>query len=281
MPEPKENRKFYIRAPSLEYRLGGPIRLGHVLKDAFSPQDPIYTLNPVPKSIEGVPFAQNTVERERHGSMNMCFAAKIYEAFGAQAKASGERVTKTEYTFDRVQPWYFETNPNAADAKALIAKSPEVKAALQNGPVYVITGLNVAEGLKYSNHSTADMKAGASGNAHVTDEVELEGELEGSAGRRNLLSYTVLGDAILAYRLHIIKEVGWAWKRDYEVEAYDPGNAGFLDIQQKKAEVGVDAEDLSLDDLNGFIDENEYEEAIRKLGFWDEEGEVVLICVDT
>lgn len=71
------------------------------------------------------------------------------------------------------------------------------------------------------------MKAGASGNAHVTDEDELEWESEGSAARRNLQSYTVLGDANLAYHLHIIKEVGWTWKRDYEVETYDPGNAGF------------------------------------------------------
>ncbi|KAI9765368.1 MAG: Ras GTPase ras2 [Geoglossum simile] len=175
-------------------------------------------------------------------------SSKMAKAFGAQAEAS-ERATKTEYNFDGVQPRYFETNSNAADAKALIAKSPEVKAALMRGPVYVITGLSIAEGLKYSNHSTADMKTSASGNAHVTDEVELEGKLGGSAVRRNLLSYTMLGDAILAYLLHIIKEVGWAWKRDYEVETYDPGNAGFLDIQQRKAEVGVDAEDLLQDDL--------------------------------
>ncbi|KAF2148361.1 hypothetical protein K461DRAFT_324714 [Myriangium duriaei CBS 260.36] len=209
MPEPQENKKFYIRAPSLEYRRDGPIRLGHVIPDIFNPEDPIHTLDPLPKVIEGVEFADNTLERSHHGVAKLRLAAKIYEAFGNHATASVDHTTHSIYTFDRLQSFYFAVNPTKADVKALVASSPEVKAALKSKPVYILTGLKVAVGLKYDAGDSKGRKASIGANAHVSDQVEVDGSVEGSTERKNELKYTVLGDVILAYRLHIVKEIGW------------------------------------------------------------------------
>ena len=169
------------------------------------------------------------MERERYGSVNIDFAAN-------STKPSRLRLKPVVSVPQR------RNTPSTASNRGILEQSEYGRresahreelgsqAALKMGPLYVITGLNVAEGLKYSNHSTADMKAGTSGNAYVTDEVESEGNLGGSAARRNLLLYTVLSDTILAYRLHIIREVRWAWKRNYEFDTYNTSKASFSDI---------------------------------------------------
>jgi hypothetical protein len=281
MPPQQEDRKFYIRAPSLEYQWGGPIRLGHVIKDAFNPQDPITTLDPMPKVITGNVFAENRVERETYGSLNLRLAAKIYEAFGAQAEARHDAGKKTVYEFDLVEPWYFETNPTPKYVKALVEKDADIKAAVKKGPVYIVTGINVAVGLKYTNQSQIETKVAGGASAHMSAVAELEAKAEGSKGHANQTEHKVLGNSILAYRLHVIQKVGWPWKLEYEVSSFNPGEAGFMNAEEKVSEdMQVETRDLSKEDLDGFIEENEYDESVREIDFWDGDGEAILICVD-
>lgn len=69
---------------------------------------------------------------------------------------------RTVYDYDEIESWYLAKNPTATDAKAFRKKDQDVDAALNNGPVYVVTGIYIAIGLKYSNQRTAEMQGSLS-----------------------------------------------------------------------------------------------------------------------
>ena len=134
MPAPT-HRKFYLRAPDLEFRLDGPIKIGNVITDMSLPQDPITLLDPLPKIIPGSGYSKGKTESEHSTSINATLSAKFYDMFGGQAEAKRSSSSKTIYAFDEVSAWYLEKNPTAADAKQFREKDEEFKHALQNGPV--------------------------------------------------------------------------------------------------------------------------------------------------
>jgi hypothetical protein len=51
--------------------------------------------------------------------------------------------------------------------------------------VYIVTGLKIAKGLRYSNQRASEHKAALSGGGHVTQEATVEGKLEGELGGEN------------------------------------------------------------------------------------------------
>lgn len=130
-----KDRKFYLRAPDLEFRLNGPINIGNVITDMTLPQDPITFLDPSPNIIFGAGYSKGKTESEHHGSVNAGLSTKLYDVFGGQAEAKTSRSMKTIYTFDKVSASYLERNPTAADAKKFREKDDEFKNALRNGPV--------------------------------------------------------------------------------------------------------------------------------------------------
>ncbi len=62
MPREGKERKFYLRAPDLEFRLNGPIKIGNLITDMTLPQDPITFLDPLPKIIHGSGYSQGKTE---------------------------------------------------------------------------------------------------------------------------------------------------------------------------------------------------------------------------
>ncbi|KAF2496436.1 hypothetical protein BU16DRAFT_377726 [Lophium mytilinum] len=138
MPAPKD-RKFYLRAPDLEFRLNGPIKIGNVITDMTLPQDPITFFDPLPKIIPGAGYSKGKTEREHHASLNAGLSAKLYDVFGGQAEAKTSSSLKTIYAFDKAAAWYLERNPTAADAKRFREKDEEFKSALRNGPVSTLS----------------------------------------------------------------------------------------------------------------------------------------------
>jgi hypothetical protein len=137
MPASKKDRKFYFRAPDLEFRLNGPIKIGNVITDMTLPQDPITSLDPLSKIIPGSGYSKGKMESEQHASVSAGLSAKLYDVFGGQAEAKTSRSLKTIYAFDKVSAWYLEKNPTAADAEKFREKDDEFKNALRNGPVYM------------------------------------------------------------------------------------------------------------------------------------------------
>ncbi|CZR67102.1 uncharacterized protein PAC_17001 [Phialocephala subalpina] len=281
MPASTKDRKFYLRTPDLEFRLNGPIKIGNVITDMTLPQDPITFLDPLPKIIPGSGYSKGKTESEHHASVNAGLSAKLYDVFGGQAEAKTSSSLKTIYAFDKVSAWYLEKNPTAADAEKFREKDDEFKNALRNGPVYIVTGLKIAKGLRYSNQRASEHKAALSGGGHVTQEATVEGRLEGELGGENTDTWTVLGDPILAYRLHIMKTKGWSWKGEGNLTAktYDPGDAGFMNREDEVDEFEVDTDEVLPKDIGFFAMEQEFE-GVHYLDFEDEEEEWSLTVLE-
>ncbi|KAF2804924.1 uncharacterized protein BDZ99DRAFT_467152 [Mytilinidion resinicola] len=208
MPAAQGNQKYYLRVPDLEYIQGGPIKIGNIITNMFHPENTIGFLDPLPNVMKGAGAGEGDVKREAHGSINISFSAKLYEAFGGRAEASKERSLRTVYEYNEVESWYLSQNPTGADVKALRKKDEQVDGALNTGPVFIVTGLKIAKGLKYSNRRTAEMHGGLSGGGHINEHAAVEGRAEATRGGENAESYKILGDCILAYRLHEVKEAG-------------------------------------------------------------------------
>jgi len=281
MPTPTKERKFYLRAPDLEFRLNGPIKIGNVITDMTLPQDPITIFDPLPKIIPGSGYGKGKTESKHHASANMGLSIKLYDVFGGRVDANTSSSLKTVYAFDKVSAWYLEKNPTVADTKKFREKDNEFKNALRNGPVYIVTGLKIVKGLRYSNQRASEHKGALSGGGYITQEAAVEGKLEGELGVKDTDAWTVLGDTILAYRLHIIKREGWSWKGDVgSAKTYDPGdNAGFMNREEEVDEFEVDTNDVLPKDVGFFAAEQEFK-GVHYLDFEDEDEEWSLAVLE-
>ncbi|KAI4657231.1 uncharacterized protein J4E79_007848 [Alternaria viburni] len=281
MPSHQEDKLFYIRAPSLDHLRNGPIKIGNIITDIFLPQDPIAHFEPLANIIDGASLSEGTRERGDHGSVGLNVSAKLYAAFGSQAKGKRSADTRTVYDFDNVDTLMLERNPRAAEMTALRDEDPEVHDALKRAPVYVITGLKIARGLKYSTIHSKESEVGLGAQGNVTKEVAVRANLDKNAGTDGTGSYTVLGDVIIAYRLHIFKKEGWRWRGEaaLETRTYWPGNAGFLSREDAKPEVEVETESLSAQDLKYFVEDEGYGE-IENIDVKDAEEEWSMMCVE-
>lgn len=135
MPTSPADRKFYIAAPGLEFRMNGPIKIGNVITDLTAPQDPIIVFEPLAKIINGSGFGEGKIANEHHVSANADFAARISSVFKAQARAAANSSSNTVYEFDKITAKFLETNPTAKEVKAFRLKDEEFKNALQAGDV--------------------------------------------------------------------------------------------------------------------------------------------------
>jgi hypothetical protein len=137
MPASTHDRNFYLRAPGLEFRVNGPIKIGNVITDMSLPQDPIAHWDPLPKIVSGSGFGKGTTETKQHASINAGFATKIGSIFGGHADANRSNSMTTVYAFDKISALYLEENPTIDDAKAFRMKDQNFKNALRDGPVSV------------------------------------------------------------------------------------------------------------------------------------------------
>ena len=256
----KSASKFYLRAPDLEYNLQGPIQIGNIIRDMKRPQDPIATLNPIPQIITGSGFGDGRIERELHGSLKLNLSSKIYEIFGGQAEARTSNALRTTYEFDEIEAQYLKRNPTKADVEKLRDTDMEVKGALSRGPVYIVTGLKIAKGLKYSNKRIADQGGSLGVQGHITREASVGGNLEAERGSEDVENYTVKGDTILAYRLHIVRKEGFRWlgERALEVESVDHGKAGFMNHSEDFEDEGIDVAEVTVQEAQHFAQDEEY-----------------------
>jgi hypothetical protein len=73
--------------------------------------------------------------------------------------------------------------------------------------VYVVTGLKIARGLRYSKQRARENKASVKAGGHVTQDATLEGYLEGERGTENtgqFLPEVHIGAMSLTYRLRAL-----------------------------------------------------------------------------
>jgi hypothetical protein len=135
MPASNKDRKFYLRAPGLEFRLNGPLKIGNVITDMALPQDPITLLDPLPRIISGAGFSEGSTEDGYHASVKAGFAAKLSNIFSGQVETKSSSSLKTVYKFHKISALYLENNPTFADLKKFRDTNEEFRNALRAGVV--------------------------------------------------------------------------------------------------------------------------------------------------
>jgi len=112
-------------------------------------------------------------------------------------------------------------------------------------------------------HQTSDIRHGLTASPSLVDD------------------WTVLGDPILAYRLHIIKKEGWFWasEGDLSAKTHDPKDRGFMNKNEEAEEFKVDTEEVLAKDIGFFAKEQEYE-GVQYLDFEDEEEDWSLAILE-
>ncbi|EUC29751.1 hypothetical protein COCCADRAFT_8094 [Bipolaris zeicola 26-R-13] len=277
----QEGRKFFFKSPDVEYNLEGPIQIGNIITDMKNPQDPISMLHPMPTIIKGPGYDKGKKTHEGHSSVKLSLSAKIYELFGGQAEARSKKSLQTKYEFDEIESLYLQKNPTRADAKRLRDDDAEVRGALNRGPVYVATGLKIAKGLRYSNIRMTNKGGSLEAQGRVANEASVGGSLEAEKGGEDLENYTVKGDTILAYRLHIIKKESWRWlgEQDLEVKSQEAGEGGFMNHDEQAGERSVIIEEVNLKDARYFAEDEEYGD-VEETCLEDGEEEWFLLSID-
>ncbi|CAO2652991.1 Nn.00g024020.m01.CDS01 [Neocucurbitaria sp. VM-36] len=278
---PPSDKKLYLKAPDLDFDLNGPIKIGNIIKDMKYPQDPIAALDPLPAIISGPSYGKGKQRHESYGSVKLSLSAKIFEVFGGQAEAKASSTLRTVYEFDEIEALYLQTNPTVADAQNLWDSNNEVKGALSRGPVYIVTGLKIAKGLKYANRRTGEKQALLGKQDHVIKEFAVGGTVVGNKREEDIENYTVKGDTILAYRLHIIKRRGFRWLGESEIDArtFDPGAAGFMNHDEKIEKEQVEIGEVSQQEVEYFVEDYEYG-GLHKIDIEDEVESWAMLCIE-
>ncbi|KAI4623397.1 hypothetical protein J4E83_004791 [Alternaria metachromatica] len=276
-----EDKNWYLRAPSLDYPDGGPIRIGNIITNVAEPQNDIANLDGQLKIIPGISYGKGQKDREIHSSAAIKLATKLYTAFGGQADAQRSKDWKTTYKFDRIDSVMLARNPRVEQVQELRSTNKAVRDALTKGPIYIISSLKLANGLKYANEHMRDKEAGMGGQAHVTQEATFEGDVKGSKSGKTSETYNMMGNVILAYKLQIVKTKGWKWKGEVDLSTgtYDPGRAGFMSKEGELLEEPLECDLLSPRDI-GFIAREEEYESVQDHEMENEEDDWWMTCIE-
>jgi len=239
----------YLRAPSLDFVVGGPIRLGHIVENPYVPTKPLYTLNPLPATIT-VPHLAYKVKQGSDRSLGASFLANIFQGVNIHVGGKTSADITSSYSMDGLESTYFQADPTDDEAAAL-AQQPKIAKVLDKWPrrpVYLITGLKIAKGLEYSSVEQSRLSAAAGGSMQVVDQVSIGGEASMSQNSDFSEAFSAGCDVIIAYRLYAIAKKGW-WKARVEADSYQP-KFGFLGKSEEESEEEpVGAVTASLDDL--------------------------------
>ncbi|KAK4444754.1 hypothetical protein QBC34DRAFT_474219 [Podospora aff. communis PSN243] len=247
--------KTYLLAPNFSYH-PGTIRLGDILRDPF---DPTAHLSRLPPSTPSSP-TNTTTTTTTHTDLDATFTTttshtlqtSLFAKFLglAQARASGgiDRDQSQSYTTDRLETQYFTHTPTPTDVTERL-NHPAVTAAMHAGvyrksPVYMITGLKIARGLKVEISRGKGSNVGVGVGAPVAASgVEVGAEVDASRREDVQSAYRTEVDVIFAYQLHVISRGGWRGKGEVGVRRYVT-DAAFLEEEEegKVVEEGVEVE---------------------------------------
>lgn len=87
-------------------------------------------------------------------------------------------------------------------------------------------------------------------------------------------TWAVLGDCILAYRLHIVKKKGWLWNSEANLttKTHDPGDAGFMNLEDKADDFEMSIDEVLPRDAGFFASEQDFGN-VNMVDFEDDDEE--------
>ncbi len=271
--------KTYLLAPSFDYPPGSAIRLGALVADPLSPHRVLGQLPPDKRPKVTTSIANDffmTVTKAQHGKGPSAVAymlqmfggkilwGKIVRGKLVQDKTGGELTLdeSAEYAMSSLRTEFFEADPRDDDLEALL-QTPRVQAAMRHGlwarPLYLITGIKIAEGLSLSKSRTSRHGAASGLNVPLFMGLDVSASLEASVAREKWhdTSFKMEQQVVLAYQLLRIARKGWRERR-LEMETYRP-KAAFLGAEEDEdgdLDEELEISRVSLSDICKWADEN-------------------------
>lgn len=254
------HKKTYLLVPNFDYPVDGPISLGNIITDPFTPHRAIASLkqDEWPQLITSTQISRSIVRGEGKG-LDFSIWAQVLQAIGANVGAEYGRDDATEYTMDLLRTSYFKTDPSD-EAIQLLLTIPRVANAMRSTfggqSVFMVTGVKVAEGfsLSHTKNAHSAVSLGVSADAGIPG-LSIGADTKPSKESRVADSFKAGNQIVLAYQLLRISQKGWR-RKALAMNVYYPKAAFLGDEEQlKEPEDGFEAGPATIEDLAG-IDES-------------------------
>jgi len=233
--------KTYLMVPNFDFPTDSSIQLGNILVDPFTPHRPLASLtsDKWPELTESVQ-KNRAIVREEGDDANFSLWLQALQIVGAKAGVKYGKNGKNEYNMAALRTSFFRTDPNDEDIKELL-NAPKVQNTMRSTfwsrPVFMISGLKVAEGFSLSSEAITHRAGNVGGSAAITPQVSLGVDSGVSGVRGEKDSFLSEENIIVAYQLLKILRKG----RAIEISEHHP-KAGFLGDEDKRQELSDEIE---------------------------------------
>ncbi|KAK8004774.1 hypothetical protein PG990_010811 [Apiospora arundinis] len=237
--------KTYLLAPSFTYKPSGPIQLGNIIANPLRPAKALSTLK-FAGAAEFDPNAaiETVVEYDYELSQGKgrsvragLWAHFLQNVVGGGVNASRDADSSTTYHIDRLETQYLRELPSEEELRARLSE-PRVRAVVtssyvlgRRAPVYVISGLKIARGLRVTNMKSRTFGGGVSVDVPVLPDgvlASVGGELGAEQRDGETRSFrSGEEDIIFAYELSVIRLKGRKDRETIEVDILEHA-AAFL-----------------------------------------------------
>ncbi|CAF9916967.1 hypothetical protein IMSHALPRED_003358 [Imshaugia aleurites] len=231
--------KTYLLCPSFAFQPGGPICLGNIIADPSRPTKVLSKLDPSQNpDIVTTPEFDYAITSDKSYALYGGVWARFLQAASVKAGAEHNSDIVAKYTMDSMEVSYFKDDPTDEEVAERV-KDRRVKTAIKAGlfgpqPLYMITGLRIAKGLRHSSEISLKQEGSIGAGTQLTDQVSVGGETGG--GQRTTWQESGRSgvDVIFAYQLHVIAQRGWRKKRTV-IDLYVP-DAAFLNNDREETQ---------------------------------------------
>jgi hypothetical protein len=243
----------YLLAPNFTFKpYTGPIGLGNIIADPFRPHRVLAAVDPAtlaaryPRVEKVTEYAHSMARGAGH---DVTVAVWVQFLQTISSRLSGERAVHvaTEYTMDSLVTEYFVSDPEQAEIESRVAE-PRVRAVMKaeglgfRQPVYMVTGLKVAEGFVGKRETGSRSTGTVEGGVTVptpTGDVGIGANVSGGKHAEGRDEWKAGGDIVFAYQLLKITLKGWKSKQ-LEID----------DFRHKAAYLGLDDDEEDEEDGN-------------------------------
>lgn len=251
--------KTYILPPNLTTQPGGAFTIGSIIADPLRPSKSIS------KPAEPLKIVTHSeLESGLSYSSGTALSGSVWGQFlqVASVKIGGRTASelRSSFTIDCLETISLEEDPSD-DYAAQRASEPRVRAAMNAGmlgraPVYMISGIKVARGLRWESEKSKGNGADVGASAPINEEVSVGAEVSAEENSSYRFASRTEQDVVFAYQLHVIFDKGWR-KRATTAELYVPKGGLLGKKDGKEADADVEALALTNGELTEVAENNE------------------------
>ncbi|PSN71014.1 hypothetical protein BS50DRAFT_448629, partial [Corynespora cassiicola Philippines] len=212
----------YLLAPNFTFKpRTGPLALGSLIADPFRPHRVLTAVDEDAVSryprIETVIESQKSIARESTHETGFSLWTEFLQIVGASAFNKRGSHAATEFSMSSLVTEYFVNDPGVKEIKARIAH-PRVRAIMKpdgfaiRQPVYMVTGLKIAEGLFARRENSKSMGVGVGSGIPIpipVGEVGVGADIMIANETMESDQWNTNEDIVLAYQLLKIELRGW------------------------------------------------------------------------